>query len=50
MCLPVNNLTQKGGIFWPGHEQKSNKYDVMQRNKAKNSICRRLDNKLNIYI
>jgi hypothetical protein len=50
MSLPVYNTTQKRGIFWPGHEQKLNKYDVMQRNKAKNSICRRLDNKLKIYI
>jgi hypothetical protein len=31
-------------------EQKLNKYDVTQRSKAKYSICRRLDNKLNIYI
>ena len=50
MFLPVYNLAQKRGIAWPGHEQKLNKYDVTQRNKAKNSICRRLDNKLKIYI
>jgi hypothetical protein len=50
MFLPVYNLTQKGGLFWPGHEQKWNKYDVIQRNKAKNSICRGLDNKFKIYI
>jgi hypothetical protein len=50
MFLPVYNLAQKRGIAWPGHEQKLNKYDVKQRNKAKNSICRRLDKKLkNIY-
>jgi len=50
MFLPVYNLAQKRGIVWQGHEQKFNKYDVMQRSKAKNSIRRRLDNKLKIYI
>jgi hypothetical protein len=50
MFLPVYNLAQKRGIAWLFHEQKLNKYDVTQRNKAKNSICRRLDNKLKIYI
>ena len=50
MFLPVYNLAQHRGTFWPGHEQKSDKYDVTQRNKTKYSICRRLDLRLKIYI
>ena len=47
MVLPVYNLEEYSGQVM--HKNKI-KYDVTQRNKAKYGICRRLDNKLKIYI